>query len=297
MRMITAQDLNWSAQNTAIAAHESPYAQRFCIAGICFDLRSNDREVIVELTRRFEEHLSERPAQFTYFVLASNGEYVFQCDHDGTWRWPHGALSTRAIAFLADAAMMSAVVHFDPGLMSIHAAAFAYDGGAAAIAGDSTAGKTTTLLACARAGLPVYSDERTLIRAGAVHPFLRVCSVRSGGRDRLLLDCADDRLGRVLRLSSSFTFTQAFGPAVVAPVERLRVLFVLNGYADVPHVERIDTAQALPAISRWFDAAAGSLDRLARAVALLHRVRCYRLTLGTPAASAQTIMEVVKSKE
>jgi hypothetical protein len=295
--MISAQDLCWTGERKPIAQRECRYSQRFCIAGVCFDLRSNDREVIVELTRRFEEHLSERPAQFTYFVIASDDEYVFQCAHDGSWRWRHGPLSTGAVAFLADAAMMAAVVHFDPQLMSMHAAAFAYNGRAGAIAGDSTAGKTTTLLACARAGVAVYSDERTLVRSGNVHPFLRICSVRSAGRDRLLLDAADDRLARVLSSSSLFTFTQAFGPAVVAPVEPLDALFVLNGYASVPEIERIDTAQALPAISRWFDAAAGSLDRLARAVTLLRSVRCYRLTLGTPAASAQKIMEVMESTE
>jgi hypothetical protein len=184
---------------------------------------------------------------------------------------------------------MSALVHFDGQLRSIHAAAVAHRDNGALIVGDSTAGKTTTLLACARAGLQVYSDERGLLRGTMVQPFLRTCNVRSGGRALLLDDERHDVLASYLLTGARFSLRECFGEAAIASPAPLRAVFVLSGCAERPEMTPIDAAAALPAISRWFDTKGDRLDRLALAVHLLRQARCYRLVLGTPKHSATVI--------
>ncbi len=69
---------------------------------------------------------------------------------------------------------------------------------------------------------------------------------------------------------------------------------MLNGSGDCAALEAIDTASALPAISRWFEARGDMVDRVARAIVTLRGVLSYRLTLGTPDESAAAIAYALK---
>ena len=267
----------------------------FTIAGISFEVRTNVPGVVEQLREKYSAHACQTDPRFTYYVSERPEGYCFWCPHDGGWLWPHGVLPAPAVAFLADAAVISALVHFDGELRSVHAAAVAYGENGAIIAGDSTAGKTTTLLACARAGLKVYSDERGLVRGTLLQPFLRSCNVRAGGRALLLDDERHDALASYLLTGAPISLPECFGTSAVAQTAPLRAVFVLHGHAGHPEITPIDAAGALPAISRWFDTKGDRLDRLALAITLLRQARCYRLVLGTPKHSADLIARTLGS--
>ena len=92
--------------------------------------------------------------------------------------------------FLADAfALTEFLRERDDGIVSLHAATVGLPGGVAAIIGDSNVGKTTTAVACARAGMDLYSDERCLIdQRSMIYSFPRAINVRATGLQLLVAD-------------------------------------------------------------------------------------------------------------
>lgn len=290
MRVIRAEQLVRSTSNSnAPLERHCIYTASCEIAGVVMELCTDIREVALLFAKRYADHRTCQPANFRYFVATIRGGYAFWCAHGPSWRWSQGPLPPEAVLFLADAVAMSAVVRYDSNLSSMQGAAIEYGGIAAAIAGTSTAGKTTTLLACARRGMRIYSDERTMMRAGVVHPFLRRCSVRSAGARLLLADNDADALADRLRSSPELSLRACFGSDAIAAPRPLRALFVLNGEGHCAALETIETADALPTVSRWFDTRGDMVDRVARAMGALHGVRCYKLTLGSPDESAAAI--------
>lgn len=293
MRVITATQLRRGSSVPLQAP--LAYASRFDIASICVELRTDQSALAAALNRTYADHRSDAPADFTYTVCRYEQGYCFTCAHDGSWFWDEGELPGDALAFLTDAALMSALVHADGALQSMHAAAVEYRGAGAAIVGDSTAGKTTTLLACARSGMRVYSDERALLRGGVLQPFLRRCNVRRGGRDLLLRDDGGDALAQVLADAESFSLREVFGERHCAAPAPLRAVFVLKALGTRASVCPTGAAQALPAISRWFDTRGDAMDRLGSAIATLRAAQCFALTLGTPAQTASTIRSTIEA--
>ena len=287
MRVITASDLR-RMQRRPVAC-ETPYRARFSFAGIVTELVSDEPALIEHMRRKYAYHLSGAQPYFTYSVTTVSRGYALWCSHDGGWEWTEGALQPDALAFLTDAALMSAVVHWDAALRSMHAAAVAIGGRAAIITGNSFAGKTTTLLACARSGLQILSDERGLLRDGQLYPFIRTCEVREHGRALLMCDNGNDALARALHAETFVDPVRCFGADVVAAPAPLTTIVVLAGRAERARVDPIGVAQALPALSRWFDMRGDGFDRLGGALNTLRRCTCYALTLGTPADSARAV--------
>ncbi|MBV9271085.1 MAG: hypothetical protein JO165_08325, partial [Candidatus Eremiobacteraeota bacterium] len=206
---------------------------------------------------------------------------------------------TDALLFLTEAVGVSALVRYDATLSSIHGAALRFNGITAAIVGNASSGKSTTLLACARSGMQVYSDERVLTRHGIVYPYLRTCSVRADAARRLFDDVTHDALRAWLNdrgLSPrELALQDVFGPQAVAPPAALRAVFVIDGYAASPRIEELHPANALPAVTRWLDAKGDAFDRMGRGLRLLRGVACYRIALGMPRASVAAIRETVQS--
>lgn len=290
MRVIRAEQLTRSGSdaNTALERH-CLHTARCEIAGITLEFCTDMPDVARIFALRYADHPATREPDFRYYAATVRGGYAFWCAHAASWRWSQGPLPADAIVFLADAVATAALVRFDSAIASMHAAALEFNGVAAAIAGNSTTGKTTTLLACARRGMHIYSDERTLMRDRYVQPFLRRCSVRAAGARLLLAENDADRLADTLRMAPELSLKTCFGAEAIARPAPLRALFVLNGTGHCAALEAIDTAAALPAITRWFDARGDMTDRVARAITALQDVKCYRLTLGTPDESAAAI--------
>ncbi len=289
MRVIRAEQLTRCADGNGPLERHCVHTAACEIAGVAMELCTDIPEVARLFSLRYADHRADRPPDFRYYVATVRGGYAFWCAHAASWRWSQGALPPDAVAFLADAVALSALVRFDRRLASIQAACVEYGGVAAAIAGKSTTGKTTTLLACARRGMRVYSDERTVLRENVVHPFLRRSSIRAAGTRLLLADNDADRPPDALRAAPQLSLKTCFGSAAIAAPRRLRAMFVLNGAGRCAALEAIETAAALPAISRSFEACGDMVDRIARAMGTLQNVRCYRLTLGSPDESAAAI--------
>lgn len=270
---------------------------RVAIAGVVMELRTDSTALCDAFAKRYRAHATVERADFTYYVVRTATRYLFWSSHSPVWEWSNGHLQTDGILFLTDAVALSALVRYDPTLVSIHGAGIRDGERTAAIVGNSTAGKTTTLLACARAGFQVYSDERVLSRNAVAYPFLRTCTVRSDGARRLLDDRGTDELGKWLsRRGASreeLSIPDVFGPAAIAPPAPLHAVFVIGGYAVHARVEPMETANALPAITRWLDTRGDHVDRIGRGLRLVRGVACFRLVLGTPAATAQVMRETL----
>ena len=270
--------------------------ERYCtytatceIAGVTLQLCTDIPEVARLYALRYADHPATREPDFRYFAATVRGGYAFWCSHAATWRWTQGALPADAVVFLADSVALNALVRFDQALSSMQAAAIEFKGIAAVLTGHSTAGKTTTLLACARRGMRVYSDELAVLRHNMVYPFLRRCSVRAAGARLLLGDRDADRIEDPLHVTPELSVKTCFGKDAIAEPRPLRALFTIAGMGQCAALEHIDTAVALPAITRWFDARGDMVDRVSRAIATIQNVRCYRLTLGTPDETSAAI--------
>lgn len=288
MRVIRAEQL------TRAGANANPSLQQHCthtatceIAGITMQLCTDVPEVARLFALRYADHPAERKPDFQYFVATVRGGYSFWCAHAATWRWTQGALPADAVAFLADSVALNAIVRFDPALVSMQAASLEHNGIAAALAGHSAAAKASTLLACARRGMRIYSDERTVLRNNTAYPYLRRNSVRAAGARLLLADRGSEtKHHNDIHAEPQLSLKTCFGADAIAEPQALRALFVIAGTGYCAALEAIDTATAMPSIMRWFDAHGDMVDRATRAISILSGVQCYKLTLGSPDETA-----------
>lgn len=203
------------------------------------------------------------------------------------------------IAFFADNALMLDYIE-EHRYISFHAAVLAHHNNAFAVLGVSTAGKSTTAVACAARGMTFFSDERCLLDAGQVTPFPRALTLRPNGRRRLLVDDGLDseylqaRLRRADVVDDFVVPPSQLLPSVAQAPAPLRAMFLISGYADHPHVERADLFGMLPELMLSMSARERGLDRMARAMHELQNLRLFRLTLGSPSATAQTISDIMQ---
>lgn len=263
------------------------------------ELRSDSAALCDAFAKRYRAHATEETCDFVYYVVREGVKYRFWSPHSPVWEWQSGVLPTDALLFLTEAVGVSALVRYDGSLTSIHGAAVRFNGVTAAIVGNASSGKSTTLLACARSGMQVYSDERVLSRDGIVYPYLRTCAVRADAARRLFDEATHDALHTWLNdrglARRELALEEVFGPRAVAPPSPLRAVFVINGYAASPRVHDLDPWNALPAVTRWLDARGDAIDRMGRGLRMLRGVKCYRIALGMPAASVAAIRETVES--
>jgi hypothetical protein len=243
--------------------------------------------------------IHDRPAEHHAFAMRDPVHgWLFWSDRDGPFRWPHGDLPPHVIAFLADALALTAFLRArTDGMISLHAASLGVPGGIAAVIGDSNVGKTTTAVACARAGMDLYSDERCLIdRTGRVHAFPRAINVRAPGLRLLANDTVEgaDPIGALLRARGEGPWENVRLSALVGDFHAfeprpLRAVFLLAGTAPLPALAPAGAVRATQQAARWAQGAGAGLDRVARLIELFGSVPCMTLQLGTPAASADLI--------
>jgi hypothetical protein len=296
MRVIRAEQLTRAGSNANPALEQHCTHTATCeIAGVTMELCTDIPEVARIFALRYADHPATREADFRYYAATVRGGYAFWCAHAPMWRWTQGVLPPDAVAFLADSVVLGAVVRFDPAVVSMQAACVEFNGIAACLAGTNAAGKATTLLACARRGMRLYSDERTVLRKTTAYPYLRRNSVRAAGARLLLTDSAEQRY-EMLHAEPQLSVKTCFGSDSIAQPHPLRALFAITGSGYCAALEAIDTATAMPAVMRWFDSHGDMVDRATRAIAILNTVQCYRLTLGSPdetaAAMAYAMMRV-----
>jgi hypothetical protein len=233
------------------------------------------------------------------YAACDDGECWFWSDDGAAYRWPHGRLSPRATAFLADAVTSDALLGAIPSAVALHAAALRRGGRAFAITGLSTAGKSTTALACVAAGCRLYSDERCLIVDGDVVAYPRALNGRADGLALLADDLPDGTLRRRLEPRrgadwENVPFAALFDePEPPAPAP-LAALFAICGHGDVPATRPITHVEMLAYAHRGAKVGAQGIDRVRLVLELLERVPCYELVLGAPYATALHLIECVE---
>jgi len=303
MRIIRPQDLEVLATPPAgISSYACEFSLHVRIAGIVMEMRFDDASMCDRFARRYRDHVIARTApDMTFFCVRHDGAYYFWSNAIQTaWRWP-GELPPHAVTLMIDATAMASLVRSDATLLSFHAGAVACNGFAAAIVGESTAGKTTTTIACARRGMTPYSDERLLLRDGMVLPFMRAFNVRPGGRALLQSDDASDEFAIAMRrepADADWTDVSLFEvmPRLRKPQPApLCAVFVLQPAAGEASVREIDPRHATRSLMTCADCAAQSLlERAARTMGMLRTTTVYNLTLGTPAETAALIESTIR---
>jgi hypothetical protein len=138
------------------------------------------------------------------------------------------------------------------GFVLLHASAVAMDGGAIAFAGQSGAGKSTLLGAFVAAGHTAIADDLLLVEPGAERParlraapgYLRLWpdSVRALG--------FEDRRARPEFSWSSKVQLPLDTSAEDGPWPLSAVCLLTGEQADIPSIERVDTATAIVALAQ-----------------------------------------------
>jgi len=257
--------------------------------------------------KRYTAFLSSRSPDLVVCAVRSgneDGEPVFWAEPGGACRYP-AALQGDVIAFLADAVTHRAFFDVNPLIMSFHAAAVRIGDAAAAISAASTGGKSTTALACARRGMPLYTDERCVLIDGCVHAFPRAINVRKGGMGLLLAQevPGDGGIGQRLRPHGgvhweSASFEEIFGDRSLPAPAKLQAIFFIEGRAAAPHVAPLPLDGAIVRLlTAGFCGPKCGMDRVAAATAIFQQTRVYALTLGSPDDTAQLIASTTNVRE
>lgn len=250
--------------------------------------------------RRYAHFVTQGAPDVRVYALRAaddDGHPVFWIESGPAFRYPAKLGKHGIIAFLADAITHQAFFSENPSLQSFHAAAVQVGDAAAAISAISTGGKSTTALACARRGMPLYTDERCVLRGGRVQAFPRAINVRAGGLELLASEevPGDGGLGKRLRARvggdwESVAFRELFGHSALPPPRNLEAIFFIQGRAEIARAVPLELGDALLRLLRSaFCGPAPGLDRVAAATKLFQTTRAYGLTLGTPDDSALLI--------
>jgi hypothetical protein len=267
------------------------------VHGAGVSARFDDASGARELARRYGALRRDEPAALpVYAVRDDAGRPHFWTDGGPAYQWPHGPLSGRVTAFFADAFATHALLSSLPAAVSLHAAALRWNDVAFALTGISTAGKSTTALACAAAGARLYSDERCVVTTeqGTI-PFPRTINVRQGGLDLLLDTLPDCDLRRRLAPHrggdwEGVRFDELFGAAPLPAPAPLRALFAIAGRDAEPRSRRIAPVEMLPLAEQGANVRARGIDRVCALLEFFRGVACFELVLGSPTDSARHVL-------
>jgi hypothetical protein len=279
------------AQRGALSAR-ARHVVSYGVAGAGVSARFDDASGARELALRYGALRRDEPAALpVYAVCDDAGLPHFWTDEGPAYRWPHGPLSGRVTAFFADAFATHALLSSLPEAVSLHAAALRWHDAAFALTGISTAGKSTTALACAAVGARLYSDERCVTTAEGTIPFPRTINVRRGGLDLLLGELPDCELRRRLAPHrgedwEGVRFDELFGDAALPEPAPLRALFAIAGREAAPRSRRITPVEMLPLAEQGASVRARGIDRVRALLEFYRGVACFELVLGSPADSA-----------
>jgi hypothetical protein len=284
-------------------AGQAAYHVSVAIAGTVAQARFARADAVDVYRRRYRHLLANgRPDVIAYAVAERSDRTYFWVDGGAMYLWERGPLGRKQTAALAEAALNDAVFTSSDGLVAIHAAVVSDGSGAAAIIGASTAGKSTTAIACARRGLALHSDEVCIVTSAGVIPFPRCLSLRRDGMEVLARDLAppsvlDDWL-RVHRGADreNVGFDEIFGELLPAAAQPLRAAFIVKARAAVAGARPITAREMLARMSPWTRMKPRGVDWVRTLLELLKEVDCYELTLGSPDATAQLVARALGSR-
>lgn len=252
--------------------------------GTTIEIGFSDAEAAALHRRRYARLAPKGSAALRGYAVVEGDATYFWVDGGPAFRWDD-PLDPSALQFLADVVVRTEYFMERSAYLSFHAAAIRVNGVAAAITAASMGGKTTTAIACARRGMPLYSDERCILDGDDVLPFPRAINVRAASLDLLGID----------RPGGDWTFidyADLFGHVALPEPRPLRAIFFIDGRGPTASVGSMSLDAAITALlgaplrSRSRGAA-----RVVEATRLLRRARPYTLILGTPDETARLIAQ------
>ncbi len=266
--------------------------------GVHFDEAAAAR-IFAERYRAFQS--MQLPTVDSFAVRSKEPGGVFWSGPAEQYVWPFTALNPAEMAFLADAVSLGSLFNSFPRTIAcLHGAAVRAGDLAAGIFADTTGGKTTTAIACARRGMLLYSDERCIVENGLVLPFPRAMGIREGGLRLLLKDAVPEDGGIGKRLNSGSNnlhgivdFAALLGTMHVPEPAPLRAAFFLRNKCDVPAVTPIHWAQAIPLVLERTQGPKSGIDQAVLVGSTLKNAACYHLDLGRPDETARMIETVI----
>lgn len=269
---------------------------RVDLAGTVVDVRFNDREAARLYRSRYRHMLSAAtPRRRAYAAAAESRVGYFWLEGDAVYRWDRSELTPNVVTFLADAVINTGVFTSAADTIALHAATVGNAFGVAAVIGISTAGKTTTAIACARRGLDLYSDEYCVLAPSGVLPFPRSISIRCAATEVLANDpvsgSAVDAWLQTHGCCDGYDlgYDELFGAFVRPEVRPLRAAFALVGRSEKPQAKVIPARAMVEHVRPWAKTSLQGVERLQRLLVLFGGVRCCELVLGSPDASAREI--------
>lgn len=232
--------------------------------------------------RRYARLPASGPVSLRGYAVIEAGASYFWIEGGPAFRWDD-PLEPSSLQFLADVVIRTEYFMERSEHQSFHAATIGVNGAAVAITAASMGGKTTTAIACARRGMPLYSDERCILDGELVLPFPRAINIRAASLALLGID----------RPGGDWTFVDyaELFPGEALPEPRpLRAIFFITGRGQSARAEEMTPERAVTALlAAPLRSRTRGPARVVDALRVLRRARPYALTLGTPAETALLI--------
>ena len=202
-------------------------------------------------SKRYRRFACDEVATLRIAAIRDDAGAFFFVDNGSAYRWQEGPVSALELGSLADCIMDEQFFRNTSTMVCLHAATMALDDVAFAVTAPSQGGKTTTAVACARRGMPLYSDEWCIFDGSSVHPFPRALNLRQGSLDLLGSECLKDPVTRRLRTRQgedwrNVDFTELFGELKVPEPRPLAAIFFIDGREAMPRIEPFSAAEAIP---------------------------------------------------
>lgn len=287
-----------------LSEHRRRTLMRNSTESVCVDFLGTVIEVMFDesraarrYARRYARFLTEAPASRRAFAVRDVDSTVFWFDAMGAYEWPAVLDDPVAIDFLADSVIRREFFNGTEHLFTFHAAAVATARGAVAIIAPSTGGKTTTAVACARRGMPLFTDEECIVCDEAVVPFPRAINLRADGIARLLADPRFPDFGIQERLAARrgrawtcVSFDELFGAQGLPLPQRLVATYFLRTGGPPATISPLPLGEAIPLVlAAWPRGKRRGVDRVAEVLRLLAAAPPFALTLGSPDETARVI--------
>ena len=266
-------------ENEAALRASAVESVRVDLAGTAVDVRFNDSEAARSYRSRYRHMLSAAiPQRVAYAVVAAPRVAFFWLEGGAIYRWDQSGVTSHVLAFLADAVVGTEIFTSSEDIVALHAATVGNGVGVAALVGSSTAGKTTTAIACARRQLSLYSDEYCVVAPGGVLPFPRSLSIRCAATEVLANEpVPSSSVDTWLRTHGccdgyDLGYDELFGSVARPKQLPLRIAFAIVGRSDKAEARRIAPRAMLEYVGPWAKLSSQGLARLQRLLVLLQDV-------------------------
>jgi hypothetical protein len=236
--------------------------------------------------------------QYLYHLSEVGAEWQFSRQHRETLEFD--VIGMCGPQTLLQSGLISTVAGAARDYTLLHAGAVAFDGRAIILPAAPSMGKTSLVLKLVQAGCKFLSDEIACLdpQSGTVEPFPRKLLCRREAErllDIKLPATTTTVASEAHEWEAAFDIEALFPQSLSGPCALEWVIF-LRGFGDEPRLERISNARALFDLFRfWVENGAALPEKLMTHAALVDRLRCYTLVIGTPDETVKVVMDMLRN--